>query len=190
MKRDVDDTMIATALETRVADPGMETMPSPTFPGDFEELVAEALGDEELKSQLPEQKAAAARKQVTKEKLLAASSTRQGAGASSSAPAAAPTQATGSKKHVPFVPGRGLSQAEAKTLFPPETNPSRDLKHHFRWIARADWLVPAVAKTFRASEQGTDNSALLHCLSHAWARHTALTGMGCPWKLDVSLLDE
>ena len=185
LKKDVNDTMVAEALSARVATPEKDTLLSPMFSEGFEEVVAETLDDEDLKALFMEQKAMTDRKKAVATKLLESSSLAPGV-ASSSSDGALPGAAA-PRRPVPFVAGRGLTQPEAKALFPKGVRLSKDLKHHYRWIARADWLKPAVTKTFSASEHGTDNSALLHCLSVVWPVHTARTGELCPWQLDDSL---
>lgn len=186
MKKDVDDATVAAAMASRLAELEADVFPSPLFADTFEEVVADTLEDEDLESLWAEQKASAVRRQVAKDKVLAGMSAPAGPVALSSGAPQPPSQAR--KRPVPWVVGRGLSQREAKPLFPPGISVSKDLKHHFRWIARFDWMRPAVTKTFSASEHGTDNSALLYCLSHSWARYAARTGGECPWHLDDSLL--
>lgn len=91
------------------------------------------------------------------------------------------------KMPVVLVPGRGLTQKEAKPYAPPNCYLIKDTVRHLRWQVRAPWLQPSHSKTFSASDAGTDCSALLYCLQQAWRRHTALTGEACPWDLDTDL---
>ena len=119
-------------------------------------------------------------------KKRAAALQPQPGGASSSCDGPAPR--VPAKNVATFYLHRGLTQAEAKRYLPPNTNISKDTSLHFRWQCRGSWMPVTVSKSFAASAEGNDTSALKH--ARTWQLHHECTGQPCPWEFGSELFDD
>ena len=163
------------------ADDACEAVPIPETELD---QVLEELEDEDLAQEIEKYKRSQER---NKSRISAAK--REAAKADVALDlAAAPSPASAAAK-LPLkrVPGRGLTQAEAKEYFPPGCQVTKDITRHNRWQVRAPYLKPSHSKVFSARTEKSENEALLYCLQLAWHKRTILFGDVCPFDLDTAL---
>jgi hypothetical protein len=88
---------------------------------------------------------------------------------------------------LPFVPGRGFTQVEAKRFLPPNAYVRKDCKRDPRWQIRADYIRPAVSCQFERDNPVQDNDALVACLRRAWIDRECQFEDKCPWDFDIPL---
>ena len=167
-----------------------ELLPSPVaatlFSGDYLQLLEEEMADEGIQAEVDKVSAvfASRRAKAAAGRPLGAA---MGTSSASSSSGQAVPKARPAKQSLPAHPGRGLTQQEGKSLFPPGCSVAKDTRLHMRWQVRASWLKPSHSKGFSASEHQTEDSALVYCLQMAWRVYTARTGAECPYDLDAPI---